>query len=227
MLAKRANKKSTEDGDDPRQLPRWAVWAVSALLIAHLTVVVATPLTLGRGSALTTRIVGFAAPYLQAGNVSHYYAFFAPNPGPAHIIKYELIFENGRTEEGKFPDLGRHWPRLLYHRHFMLSDQLGDPGPDPRGPVPRGPVEDGSEVVDDDAEYQQWFESRNRFMRQVRSYATHLLKVHKCKEVRLHYFEHNIPTREAVLDGVRLDEDGSYIPYPLDPLVVITAEDES
>ncbi len=221
MLAKQANKKSTADGDGPRQLPQWAVWVVSALLIAHLTVVVATPLTLGRGSALTTRIVGFAAPYLQAGNVSHYYAFFAPNPGPAHIIKYELIFENGRTEEGQFPDLGRHWPRLLYHRHFMLSDQLGDPGPDPRGPV-----EDGSEVVDDDAEYQQWLESRNRFMRQVRSYATHLLKVHKCKEVRLHYFEHNIPTREAVLDGVRLDEDSSYIPYPLNPLVVVTAEDE-
>ena len=59
--------------------------------------------------------------YLNQGH-----SFFAPEVGPGHIIRYELFDQSGRVvEQGELPNRKEHWPRLRYHRHFMLADQAG------------------------------------------------------------------------------------------------------
>jgi hypothetical protein len=170
-------------------------------------------------SSLAVAVARLAAPYLQAGNVSHGYAFFAPDPGPSHLIRYELVFEDGRVEQGVFPDLARQWPRLRYHRHFMLTEQLSNLAPPamPDGQV----IEAGVEYIDPATA--EWIETRDRFLRQARSYAEHLLHAHRAQRVTLHLIRHEIPSREEVLQGRRLDVDSSYRPYFMDPLITVEA----
>jgi hypothetical protein len=64
--------------------------------------------------------------YLDALYINHGYSFFAPDPGPGHLVFYEVYDEQGNVKrQGKFPDWDVQWPRLWYHRHFMLADQVG------------------------------------------------------------------------------------------------------
>ena len=63
-------------------------------------------------------------PYLELLYLNHGYKFFAPDPGrSSRLIRYELELPDGTTVEGIFPDRERYWPRLRYHRHFMLSEK--------------------------------------------------------------------------------------------------------
>ena len=63
--------------------------------------------------------------YLDVAYLNHGYGFFAPDPGPSHLIHYTIEFDSGETLTGTFPDREAYWPRLRYHRHFMLAEQLG------------------------------------------------------------------------------------------------------
>ena len=63
-------------------------------------------------------------PYLDVAYLNHGYHFFAPDPGPSFLIRSTAELPDGTTVVETFPDLERHWPRLRYHRHFMLSSQL-------------------------------------------------------------------------------------------------------
>ena len=60
-------------------------------------------------------------PYLNACYLNHGYNFFAPDPGASLLIRYTVEREDGSQFEAVFPDLKKQWPRLRYHRHFMLS----------------------------------------------------------------------------------------------------------
>ncbi len=93
------------------------VWHLAALVVAPLA---APPPT----SQLARGIAAWFNPYLQALYLNHGYRFFAPNPGPSHLVEYELTFADGSTRSGQFPNLAEHQPRLLYHRHFMLSETI-------------------------------------------------------------------------------------------------------
>ncbi|MCY2982335.1 MAG: hypothetical protein NTY15_01710 [Planctomycetota bacterium] len=67
-------------------------------------------------------------PYSQWLYINHGYFFFAPNPGPSHLIQcafsppddVEAAEKSGPKR--MVPDRTEHWPRLLYHRYFMLSE---------------------------------------------------------------------------------------------------------
>ncbi len=63
-------------------------------------------------------------PYLDALYLNHGYGFFAPDPGVSHLIDYTIELKDGSQVKGRFPDLAEHWPRLRYHRHFMLAEQI-------------------------------------------------------------------------------------------------------
>ena len=67
---------------------------------------------------------GWFRPWQQATYSGHGYQFFAPDPGPNHHVGYRVALADGQTIEGKFPDRDQHWPRLHYHRWFMLAEQL-------------------------------------------------------------------------------------------------------
>ena len=68
-------------------------------------------------------------PYSQCLYINHGYFFFAPNPGPGHLIQCSFSSTPGaktQIENPKqkllLPDRNEHWPRLLYHRYFMLAE---------------------------------------------------------------------------------------------------------
>lgn len=62
-------------------------------------------------------------PYLDFLYLNHGYSFFAPEPGPSYVMEYEVRREDGSVARGRLPDVEKHWPRLLYHRYFMLASQ--------------------------------------------------------------------------------------------------------
>jgi hypothetical protein len=69
--------------------------------------------------------------YLDATFMNQGHSFFAPEVGPGHLIKYALYDQNNQVvEQGDFPSRKEHWPRLLYHRYFMLADQADMPTDD-------------------------------------------------------------------------------------------------
>lgn len=101
---------------------------VNLWLVYHLFSVIIAPASVGPASQLEYSGWEIAAPYLQTLNLNHGYHFFAPDPAGSAIVSYVLEYPDGRTESGQFPNR-EIYPRLLYHRHFMLSEFLG--GADP------------------------------------------------------------------------------------------------
>jgi len=168
-------------------------WLISVLLIFHLVAVFAPPfhfMTISTdndlppiSSPVAENVSGFVKPYVDVMNLNHGYAFFAPNPGPGHLVEYELEFAEKRpTVKGTFPDLKKHWPRLLYHRHFMLSEQL----------------------------YGDLFRGRTPtaiFKEKANSYQEHLKSVSGAKRVRIRIIEHALLTpQEFFVNRIRLND---------------------
>src|SRR5438132_1329515 len=122
----------------PRQLAaRWRVLITLALLL-HLTAVIAAPWSGPEpGGPLSEMVVHPFRQYLDATYCGHGYRFFAPAPGPSHLVQYTLTMPDGDIKTGRFPDKQTEWPRLFYHRHFMLTDKLGNIlGPEPPPDAP-------------------------------------------------------------------------------------------
>ena len=105
-------------------------------VLLHLLAVLAEPLAFFSRSEFQTGPEFFAlrrtlAPYVEWMYLDHGYFFFAPNPGPNHLVAaQEKSTETNTTNTPRrlrpdaviFPDRQSHWPRLLYHRYFMLSE---------------------------------------------------------------------------------------------------------
>ena len=111
--------------------PRWwsrGAWAAAHLLLGYHLLSLALGPARARPSSATQRtlFVGSEA-YLTALNLNYAYQFFAPDPGPSTLLKYEGTRPDGTAVRGVIPDAAGHFPRLLYHRHFMLTERLGGP----------------------------------------------------------------------------------------------------
>jgi hypothetical protein len=176
--------------------PRTKRW-VSALLLFHLAAVITPPLASDPASHLAQTVYWCFHPYIQAAYLDNSYRFFAPAPSPSNLIRYELVLEDGTREEGIFPNLNEHWPRLLYHRHFMLSERVGNnmfiPSPQeirPGEPLPELPP------------YIKAY---------VDSYAAHLLAAHHAKQVTLYCRRHLLPSAVDILRGAKLNDDRFYV----------------
>jgi hypothetical protein len=92
------------------------LWHVFAVFMAGLSVPESSPLA----SAIAQRGM---QPYLDMLAMNRGHHFFAPSPPPGVLVRYELIDADGKTISGEFPNKREYWPRLRYHRHFMLADQ--------------------------------------------------------------------------------------------------------
>lgn len=205
------------------QLPAWR-WLVSLFIVVHLTAVFISPFAFissspGSVSPVAAAVAGQLSGYSDLAFLNHGYAFFAPNPGPSHLVRYRLEFDDERPAlEGRFPDRQQHWPRLLYHRHFMLSEQLHSDSESPDPP----PTNDQNEI---DA----WRRRRDLYEAKFHSYENHLLNHHGATRVTMARVEHQQPDWADVLrDGKRLDaadlfrelsEDSGEIPLPTPFLV--------
>jgi hypothetical protein len=157
---------------------------VSAVLALHLAAMAIGPLSVDPSSDMSRAAWGTFRPYLEIAYLNHGWHFFAPEPGPSHLIRYELHRADGSVERGFFPDRRRHKPRLLYHRHFMLSEHLNAMADSGAGP----------DVVD-------------AF---CRSFAQHLMAEHRAERAKLYMLRHFLPSPEDVRQGIPLTDSRYY-----------------
>lgn len=207
--AQPANQPSTATPWSPR---RRAV--VSVLIALHLAAVFSAPCAgPPPSSPLERNIAGLFEPYLQAAFLNHGYRFFAPNPGPSHLIRYELIDADGQATSGRFPNLSEHQPRLLYHRHFMLSEtifSLTRPITDP--PANFTSVEE-HEAYERDAKA-----AREISEPLLTAVARDLKQRHGAQRVKLFMVQHDIPRPDQTAAGMKLDDPSLFREQPLGEL---------
>lgn len=95
----------------------------------HLFCIVIAPASVRPSSQLEQNGWLVAQPYVQPLYLNHGYHYFAPNPGASTVIEYRLEFPDGSAKEGQFPNREIS-PRLLYHRHFMLTEFMASVRPE-------------------------------------------------------------------------------------------------
>lgn len=184
---------------------------VSGLLIFHLLAVFMPPFTFatsvgpGNVSPFAAPLMRIVRPYVDMAYLDHGYFFFAPNPGPSHLLKAKLEFANGQPErELLFPDRNQQWPRLLYHRHFMLAEQLHSDFVPPQPPPDMDPVS-----------RQRWQLSRNMYLQKRQSMADHLRHVYAADQVTLTRIEHTLMTPgEYAANGDQVNSAERFVALP-------------
>jgi len=172
-----------------KPLSRRVRTVISVLLILHLVAIASAPLAMEPASLVAQKVFGFFRPYLDGAFLNHGYHFFAPEPGPSHLIRYELALPDGLTENGVFPDSEQHRPRLNYHRHFMLSEFANQLAVN---------------------------ESQQSTLHELsRSFARHLMRERNAESVTLFLRRHYIPSPHQVQTGTTLDSEELYAERPL------------
>jgi hypothetical protein len=168
---------------------RWRLIA-SVVLVFHVAAVILPPLAfqargpLGVSPVIETAISLFGK-YGQSLYIDRGYAFFAPDPGPSHLIQAAVSRSNGTRVEKLYPNLDDQWPRLLYHRYFMLAEYLEEIY------QPPGPPPELAELDREAAEY--WVRSRARYEHVRQSIIDHLKHKHDSQDVAIRRIEHSIP----------------------------------
>ena len=200
---------ATPDPDTPKpaeDLPISARWRrlLSVVIGLHVLAVFIAPFTFAtsanpgmtRPSPIASGLMACLQPYVDALFLQHGYAFFAPDPGPSHLYRIKLEFDDGRpVEELTFPDAKRHWPRLLYHRHFMLSERLIDGYMPPVAPP---------EMSDDPLRLVAWRRSREEYESYFHTlksaYEHHARTRHGASKASLVRVRHRLPDVDEVLE---------------------------
>lgn len=182
---------------------------LSLLLVMHLAAVVIPPFTFAtrsgyESSPLANVGMSIVQPYANALFLNHGYFFFAPSPGPSHLVEYDVEFTDGKKKTFRFPDRQTQRPRLFYHRHLMLAEWLHANYPATRVPdwVPR-----------EEQQFQQ-----DNYLRVVDSFRQHLQQLHGSKRVTLRRLEHQLIAPEDYLQGQRdLNAPHLYLHLPVTP----------
>lgn len=207
----------------PPAAPTWSVGFrgfVSLLLVIHLTALFVGPCASPPpASDWARRAEGVMEPYLNAVFLKdHGYRFFAPNPGPSHLVRYELYdAQDQKLGEGTFPNLEDHWPRLLYHRHFMISESLFNIANIPS----EAPPAEAPPAVR--ADYERAKALKDTYLN---SLSQHLARLHpEAAKIRLVMVEHLIPLPQDVAEGMPLSDPSMYLEQELG-WYTITQEEE-
>jgi hypothetical protein len=132
--------------DGSQSCPAWLRKCLLIGIGVHLLGVLAEPLRFFSRSEIRTApefglLRDTMKPYSQWMYLDHGYFFFAPNPGPSHLVQCQFAPSPPATNSNvsqdaeprkadatseipssQFPDRKEQWPRLLYHRYFMLSE---------------------------------------------------------------------------------------------------------
>lgn len=95
--------------------------------------------TADSGAVVTNLAAGLGSVFaLPAGiYLNHGFHYFAPEPGSSNLVSWSVTREDGSVVSGQFPNFQIH-PRLLYHRHFMLSEVLGNSDPELQSEIVKG-----------------------------------------------------------------------------------------
>ncbi len=176
----------------------WRV-LISIALLLHLTAIISAPMAMPPSSELQQNLAATFRPYLDFAYLDHGYRFFAPQPGPSHLVRYKIEMPDGTTQTHTFPDKQTEWPRLFYHRHFMLSEKL-----DGHLPPPNLPADAPPDVRN------RWQAEWESFNAVAKSFAMHLLESTGAKKVTLELVRHELPDVQALERNRPLDEPSSY-----------------
>lgn len=107
-----------------RKLAEKCGYAVLSLWLAfHVFSVFISPGAMPPVSPLLQDGYQLALPYNEVLFLNHGYHFFAPDPGASTLISYSVPREGDAPIVGRFPNVSIR-PRLLYHRYFMLAENL-------------------------------------------------------------------------------------------------------
>lgn len=156
----------------------------SLAILTYLAAVIIAPLS-GPPPAteLSQAILQPFRPLLGALYLGHGYRFFAPDPGPGHSLRWTITRPDGSTLSGTTPDAERDWPRLLYHRRFMVAEKIA-----PLVPPPDAPPEVRARAKAD-------------WLPLVKAVAGNLLRTHGGDRVTLEMVEHYLPGPDEVAEG--------------------------
>jgi len=207
----------------------------SVFIIGHLWAVIGRPLEFATqgpfgASPSMTRFRDPVRGYSQFAYLDHGYAFFAPEPGPSHLIRATITPPSGTDATASspspvaplvrnYPDLNDQWPRLLYHRHFMLAEFLND--------IHHPPGEPPQEIAQNPVAIREWIQARRRFETVRDSILNRLQTAHPRATVAIDRLEHRQPgLPEFMEDNVPLDAPQLYsvlpdappLPLPLESL---------
>jgi hypothetical protein len=104
---------------------RWLRWAVNIWIVFHISAIIIAPASVAPSSELIQATWGLFRPYLQLLFLNHGYHFFAPEPGESTLLAFAAERADGTVVHGRIPSRSTK-PRLLYHRHFMLTEHMRD-----------------------------------------------------------------------------------------------------
>jgi hypothetical protein len=157
--------------------------AVATLLIlVYLAAVLAPPFAgPPPASELASVVLQPLRPLVGSLFLGHGYRFFAPNPGPGHSILWTMTMPDGTTRSGRIPDETHDWPRLLYHRRFMVSEKISVLVP---------PGDAPADVRD---------RAKRDWLPLVKGVATNLLRAEGGQRVTLDLVEHYLPDPAEVI----------------------------
>ena len=225
-----------EDTIQATPAPVWSAsvrgW-VSLILAFHLFCVVLAPLaTVEPRAGLAVDLQRVVSPYSEALFLRHGYRFFAPEPGPSHVVHYEVTTRSGETIQGHFPDRWEHLaasavPPLVHVVRDAVYARVGN-----TGRATAGRMANGSSQRDPGAVSQRlagrptsskhvsaasWMNMRD--WPPVRDQLVHdlgqfLLQRHDGISVDLKLVTRVIPPPEDIARGLRLDNE-RYLPAEL------------
>lgn len=197
---------------------------LSALVTLHLLAVVTEPFHFFTGSPrgaseVVRPLRRVLSPYTEFAYLNHGYFFFAPEPGPSHLIECRLEYDEADAAMLRFPDKTAQWPRLLYHRHFMLAEALH---------LMHAPPIAAAAIAEGDARLlADWQRDRNRFEMIRDSMCRHLEQRYGARKAALQRLEHRLPSSSEVLErGLKLDDETLYLTLPDDPLEAFAEESD-
>jgi hypothetical protein len=103
-------------------------WSLNAWLVFHVAAIIIAPASVSPSSELMQSLWRVFQPYLQVMYLNNGYHFFAPDPSESTLLSFAAERDDGTVIRGTIPHRGIV-PRLLYHRHFMLTEQMNS-GPE-------------------------------------------------------------------------------------------------
>lgn len=235
--SKKAAKKTSSEADridttadEPKS--RWTGVTkalVSIFIVYQLLAIVAEPFQFftrsSRGtSPLSDAIRWPVGPYIEFAYLNHGYFFFAPEPGPSHLIDCTFERDDGRIVTVQYPDRKAQWPRLLYHRHFMLTENLHQLWQEPF---------DSKLLAQDlppgEREYLlAWKAAREQFERVRDSMGNHVAVKFGAEAALVERVEHRLPTDQDVFrERKRINAKEFYVTLPDAPLLPPSGGDPS
>ncbi len=158
---------------------------VNLWLVYHLVAIILAPWSVPPASRLVQNCWRAVGAYDQIFFLNHGYHYFAPEPGNSTLLSYVLEMPDGSLRTGRIPNRDIH-PRLLYHRHFMLTEYLAS---DDLSPQLRTEL--------------------------VKAMARELCRENQASRVTLSRVTHRLPTMEFIRAGGALDDPESYTEEPL------------